>query len=385
MQIRSIDWDDRRLTLTWATGETSEFPHLWLRDNCPSAFHPQTGERSFDLLSVEAALKPATAVLNDDGVEIVWAGDGHISRYNAGWLAVRRPGLRRHDPADVTPETWDAGIAAHLPSAEASDLAGGGKVLAQWMESLLRYGIARVTNVSTDAEAGRHLAESIGFLRQTNFGTVFEVVSMPDPNNQAYTSDALPLHTDLPNQELAPGIQFLHCLANEAEGGGSSFVDGYRVAESVHEADPEAFRLLSTVEIPFRFHDRDYDIRSRSPVIVLDRDGRLAEVRFSPHMADTFDLPIEVMEPYYRAFRLFMEHTRDPSLMIATRLAAGEMIVFDNRRVLHGREAFRPNTGFRHLRGFYVDRGEFRSRLRVLRRKTAPMAEAASSGALAVA
>ena len=84
MQIRSIDWDDRRLTLTWATGETSEVPHLWLRDNCPSAFHPQTGERSFDLLSVEPALKPATVVPNVQGVEIVWAGDGHVSRYDAG-------------------------------------------------------------------------------------------------------------------------------------------------------------------------------------------------------------------------------------------------------------------------------------------------------------
>ncbi len=378
MQIRSIDWDDRRLTLTWATGETSEFPHLWLRDNCPSAFHPQTGERSFDLLSVESSLKPATVVPNVHGVEIVWAGDGHVSRYDAGWLAARRPGLRREDPADVTPVTWGAGITAHLPSASASDLAKGGETLALWMEALLRYGIVRVTDVSTDAEAGRHLAESIGFLRQTNFGTVFEVVSMPDPNNQAYTSDALPLHTDLPNQELAPGIQFLHCLANEAEGGGSRFVDGFRVAEAVRDADPDAFHLLSTVDIPFRFHDRDYDIRSRSPVVVLGHDGRLVEVRFSPHMADTFDLPIELVEPYYRAFRLFMERTRDPSLMIATRLMAGEMVVFDNRRVLHGREAFRPNTGFRHLRGFYVDHGEFRSRLRVLRRE-APAPESVAA------
>ena len=371
MQIQSIQWDDRRLTLTWASGGLSDFPHLWLRDNCPSAFHPQTGERSFDLLSVDPELKPARAVVVEDGVEIVWSGDGHVSRYSANWLAARGPGLRRVDPADATPVTWDAGIAADLPSATAADLAGGGDRLAAWMEALLQFGIARVTAVSTDPDAGRHLAESIGFLRQTNFGTVFEVVSMPDPNNQAYTSDALPLHTDLPNQELAPGIQFLHCLANEAEGGGSRFVDGFRVAESVRDADPDAFDLLSTVDIPFRFHDRDFDIRSRSPVIVLGRDGRLVEVRFSPHMADTFDLPEELIEPYYRAFRLFMARTRDPAVMIAMRLTVGEMIVFDNRRVLHGREAFRPSTGFRHLRGFYVDHGEFRSRLRVLRREAA--------------
>ncbi|WP_255006450.1 TauD/TfdA family dioxygenase [Roseovarius sp. M141] len=44
------------------------------------------------------------------------------------------------------------------------------------------------------------------------------------------------------------------------------------------------------------------------------------------------------------------------------------MVVFDNRRVLHGRDSFDPATGFRHLHGCYVDRGEFSSRLRMLAR-----------------
>jgi gamma-butyrobetaine dioxygenase len=40
--------------------------------------------------------------------------------------------------------------------------------------------------------------------------------------------------------------------------------------------------------------------------------------------------------------------------------------VFDNRRVMHGRDAFDSSSGMRHLRGCYVDRTEFQSRLRVL-------------------
>lgn len=63
-----------------------------------------------------------------------------------------------------------------------------------------------------------------------------------------------------------------------------------------------------------------------------------------------------------------MAMTRDPAYGIALKLAGGEMVVFDNRRVLHGREAFDPSTGFRHLHGCYVDRGEWDSRLRVLDR-----------------
>ncbi len=44
------------------------------------------------------------------------------------------------------------------------------------------------------------------------------------------------------------------------------------------------------------------------------------------------------------------------------------MVVFDNRRVLHGREAFDPASGYRRLLGCYVDRGEWDSRIRVLSR-----------------
>jgi gamma-butyrobetaine dioxygenase len=50
------------------------------------------------------------------------------------------------------------------------------------------------------------------------------------------------------------------------------------------------------------------------------------------------------------------------------RLRAGDMWVFDNRRVLHSRTKFDPSSGKRHLQGCYVDRDELMSRGRVLER-----------------
>ncbi|TIM34533.1 MAG: gamma-butyrobetaine hydroxylase, partial [Mesorhizobium sp.] len=216
--------------------------------------------------------------------------------------------------------------------------------------------------------AGRRAAERIGFLRQTNFGTMFEVVSMPKPNNLAYTPVALPLHTDLANQEVPPGYQFLHCIANEAEGGGSVFADGFAIVAALQAEDPEAYRLLCEVEIPYRFHDENYDLRGRFPVIVTRRDGEVTELRFNAHLVDVIDLPSDICAPFYAAYRKLMMMIRGSRFQIAYRLKAGEMAVFDNRRVLHGRQSFNPNTGRRHLRGCYVDRGEFQSRIRVLSR-----------------
>jgi gamma-butyrobetaine dioxygenase len=237
------------------------------------------------------------------------------------------------------------------------------------MQDTAEFGLTIINHLQDRTDAGVEIAELIGFLRATNFGSTFEVVNKPDPNNLAYTSVALPLHTDLPNQEVPPGYQFLHCLANEATGGGSLFADGFAMAEDLRAEDPDAFRLLCDVAIPFRFHDDSADIRVHRPVITLGSKGEVIEIRYNAHLAGIFDMPAEVMPAYYRAYRAYMAKTRDSKYRLTLKLKAGEMVVFDNRRILHGRDSFDPSTGFRHLHGCYVDRGEFFSRLRLLARK----------------
>ncbi len=354
------------LTVTWSDGTASAFPTIWLRDNCPSGLHPQTGERDFDLLSVPARPTLAAAALEEGALVLQWA-DGHRSRFPPGWLAARRL-VRAADPADLVPVLWPRGMAAgDLPRHGAADILTSDGALRDCIVDLLRHGLTLVDGVADDPAAGVALAERIGFLRRTNFGEVFEVQSKPDPNNLAYTAAALPLHTDLPNQEVPPGVQFLHCLANGAEGGGSVFADGFAMAEALRLEDTAAFERLAQVAIPFRFHDGETDIRARSPVIVRSQ-GVVREIRFNAHIAGVFDMPADQMQAYYDAYRAFMARTRDPGAQVTLRLRPGEMAVFDNRRILHGREPFDPTSGWRHLHGCYVDRGEVLSRLRVLAR-----------------
>ncbi|MZR13335.1 DUF971 domain-containing protein [Maritimibacter sp. DP07] len=358
------------LEIRWADGTVGAFPYIWLRDTDPAGFHPKTGERTFDLTTVPLDVRPREARVTPEALLVTWEGQVEPSRFDLDWIKTHRPGQRRHDPADIAPVAWRAELGgAGVPRHEADGIATSDTALARWLADTKRYGLSIVTGLADTTEAGLAVARRVGHLRETNFGLTFEVVSKPDPNNLAYTSDALPLHTDLTNQELPPGYQFLHCLANEARGGGSTFCDGVAVARDLRARDPEAFEVLSTVTVPFRFHDRHTDIRSRKTVIALDTRGEVSEICFNAHLADILDLDPGIMTPFYRAYRLLMEMTRDPAYGIALRLGAGEMVVFDNRRVLHGREAFDPATGFRHLHGCYVDRGEWDSRIRVLARE----------------
>lgn len=368
MTLAKLCADTAVVQLTFDDGATGTFPYLWLRDNDPAGFHPDTKERTADLTAIPLDIAVTDVAVLGSDLDLTWA-DGVETRYALDWLAAHRPGHRMADPARSGVTTWRADMVADaVPRLAAADVLASDDALRDWLLATQRSGLSIITGLPDDREAGIDVAKRIGFLRETNFGLTFEVKSKPNPNNLAYTPIALPLHTDLTNQELPPGFQFLHCLANDATGGGSLFSDGFAVAEDLRVQDPEAFDLLSTVSVPFRFHDDDYDIRSRKKVITLDEDGALKEICFNAHIASILDIAPDLMPQYYRAYRTFMQMSRDPAYLVTFKLQAGEMVVFDNRRVLHGREAFDPNTGYRHLRGCYVDRGEFESRLRVLSR-----------------
>jgi gamma-butyrobetaine dioxygenase len=370
MKLANLEVRADALHAIWADGAPATYPTLWLRDNCPSAFHPQTEERVLDLLALDAEPVLLNAETGGETLILHYA-DGHVSHMPLRLLAAHRPGRPAPDPAAIPPRLWRADLTpAGVPRFAAPRIMTDATVLRDWLQQTAATGLSLVDRLEDRIDAGVDVACKIGFLRETNFGMTFEVVSKPDPNNLAYTAVTLPLHTDLPNQEVPPGFQFLHCLANEAEGGGSLFADGFALAEDLRADDPEAFRLLSEIAIPFRFHDADADIRTHAPVITLGRDGTVSEIRWNAHIAATFDMPADVLPAYYRAYRTFMAMTRDPAYQLSFKLKAGEMIVFDNRRVLHGRAAFNPATGFRHLHGCYVDRGEFNSRLRLLARQT---------------
>lgn len=365
----SVKARETGLAVTFPSGETISYPWLWLKDSAPSSFHPQTEERVFDLTSVEPSLRPLRVEAEENCVKIFWSDDVPADELPRAFFDAHKPGRRRGDPADIAPTLWDGSISFDaIPRQGARDILKSDKALLAWLEATAAHGLSIVEGLADDPEAGRQVAERIAFLRQTNFGTTFEVVSMPNPNNLAYTPVALPLHTDLANQEVPPGYQCLHCIANGAEGGGSTFADGFAVAAALKAEDPEAYRLLCEVDIPFRFHDRDYDIRGRFPAIVTDRRGAVTELRFNAHLVDIIDLPSDLALPFYAAYRKLMGMIRADRFRISYRLKAGEMAVFDNRRVLHGRQSFDPNTGRRHLRGCYVDRGEFLSRIRILSR-----------------
>ncbi|WP_282234748.1 TauD/TfdA family dioxygenase [Salinicola endophyticus] len=362
----------RRVVLSWADGSHGEFPQRWLRDHCACSAcrHPLTRERLYSLLddplwtTLDTHDALAEQEVAADCLSLTWA-DGHRSRFDAGWLHQRRPG-QALDTLLPRAAPWQLDFSPHHVShAEFSDSQAGRQ---RWIEALLRDGLVLLDDGPRELETVSRIAEQIGPQRATNFGARFDVRSVPNPNNAAYTAIGLALHTDLPNWRQPPDIQLLYCLENDAEGGESSFTDGFAAARELRERDPQAFRLLSETPIDFRFQDDGHDIAVRQPVIDLDSDGEPCEIRFNNWIRDTLSLPLAQIDAWYDAYHAFWQVLREPQRRVELTLAPGQMVAFDNRRVLHGRNAFDPNTGKRHLQGTYLDLDMLQSHLRVLTR-----------------
>ena len=354
------------LELTLPGGQTGYFNYWWLRDNCPSSFDPETRERVFDIFHHATTPRPASAVIEGEALVIDWADEGHVSRYPLAMLAAYAQGAPRPDPADLPRRPWFADHYPTLTRVSHPKLLTSAEERRRWMEALLIEGVAIVTDMPDSDAALTETAELIGTIRPSFFGAYFDVRTHIKPTNLAYTAKALELHTDVPSEELAPGIQFLHCRANSVQGGLNLFLDGTAVANDLRLADPEAFRLLAETEIPFYKEHDDIDMRARQRVIELDRHGNVAGLTISQHMADIFDLPQTELDAFYPAFVKFGRMLQDLKYVMRFTLKAGECITFDNHRIVHGREAYSATSGDRYLRGTYTDRGELRGKYRAL-------------------
>ncbi len=368
--------------LTWADGRQGRFSFLWLRDNCgcPECKHPQTLERIFDILSVPEDLEAAAEIDAEGLLALRWShdghlGEGHVSRYPGAWLLQHREETAEGAPeqaagAPPPPRLWGRGLAA-VPAFDYETVMGSESGLAGWLTALAETGLTVLTGAGTAAGTVARAAERVAYVRETNFGAVFDVISKPDPNSNAYTAIALKCHSDLPNWLTPPGVQFFHCLANEARGGDSIYVDGYAACETLRDEAPEAFELLSREPVTFRFRDDRDELAVRAPVVTLDAEGRPAILRFNFAIMDVAPGGLDRQKAFYAAYRKLAAIVRRPELELRLRLRPGDIAVVDNHRVLHGRDAFDPASGERRLQGCYVDREALFSRLAVLQRSAA--------------
>lgn len=365
----SINAEQRKLTVRWPSGISHTFHYVWLRHNarCPDGM-PNDTQVKIDLLPDDPeSLVVESFEIKNDTLDIRWA-DGQIetthnlptllgSAYDSATRRQRKP----------TPVLWHAGNTEEIPVYLFSDLNNLETTL-QIALSVRDFGIARLKGVPLAPGTVATVAKYFGSVHLNNYGRVFDVRTGTNLTLGSNTGKYLGPHTDESYRHCAPGITLFHCLAASLDDGGETIlVDGFKAAEVLKESDPASFDILCRVPVFFQRRALpEEDMQSHRRIIALDIDGDVEGIRFTDRTIPPQNLPEELMEPIYKAIKAFWNIVNSEELKFACLMGPGDLHLFDNQRVLHGRTAFDPTAGVRHLQQCSVNRDEFHNTLRTL-------------------
>ena len=372
---RHISSTPRSLVIEWGDGQVNEFLSIWLRDNCPADRDASNGQRLVDITELPPDPRIHSATLRSGAVLVRWEDAVEAASFDLSWLERHSSGSASHRSVESETRTWleGASLSGERDFAWSTlpDLRASPAHRLAWLGRLLQDGIAFMRGLPADADTIFDAVAPIGHLLETNYGKVFDVRSVPQPENLAYSDLGLGLHTDNPYREPVPGFQALHVIAASADGGESLFADGFAIAEHLRSGEPDAFKLLTQTAVPFRYSSKDCELYAERPLIQLSCEGAVVAVHYNSRSISPMRLPATQMGPFYASYRIFAAMLHDPRFQLRLRLRDGDLVAFDNRRILHGRTSFSSARFLRHLRGCYLTRDSVYSEAALLRRKLA--------------
>lgn len=371
--LRAMRGEGDRIALDFDGGKVAWLSTRWLRLACECEICGDTasGKRWLTPGDVPMGIRPASIDASPYAVTVTWE-DGHVSRYEARFLANHAGGGQ--GAARFQPELWSRDLGARLGRFAFDAVVEDDEMLFHSLRSLRDHGIAMLTGVPAETEATARVAGRYGPIRETSYGKVFDLISRPDARVAGETARAQIPHTDEPFRYSPPGFIFFHAIKTGAGTGGTSLmVDGFHVAELMRANTPSLFDLLTRHGVTFhREHAGEVFFSTEAHVISLDAAGQVTGIRYNdrclaPQTAfeDEIDGLIEALAELTRLIC-------DPQNQFQHQLQPGEVLVFDNQRVMHGRSAFDPTLAVRHLRSCNIDRDGVHSAFRTLARRFAP-------------
>lgn len=342
-------------------------PH-WLRFNCLLIKDKDAGQRHINAETVPFDLSIKSAKVLDNNILIKWH-DG--SNQKDSMLTI--PFLINHYPE----ETYDKGYKSsskpqYFDFSKFHDSNGNrnDSEILKWMTGMADFGVTILQNVGTKENTVRGVAELIAPVSKNLYGEEFDVKVEKNVTNIAYLDGPLTMHQDLPYYESPPGLQLLHCIKFDKEivGGESLLLDAFTVAEDFKKEHPKHFKNLTTIPANFQYliigkQKQEVMITSK-PHISVNHLGQINGIAWSTAQEGPLkNLSEDKIKAYYESYLTFSRFLKASPHLMTFRLEPGEVLIFNNRRMMHGRNGFSSMMGTRHFQGCYVNIDEFKSEL----------------------
>jgi Taurine catabolism dioxygenase TauD, TfdA family len=345
----------------------------------------------------------------------------HVTHYSWSWLKRCRYDRKERELGTIQPLLQSE---SSLTGLEYGEVMESEAACFELLDAVFQQGAAIVRGAppGDPRDEGNHDAKTVACLGKRLsggrlshghlYGDTFHVRSVPDAINLAYTSTPLPPHQDLAYYQSPPGLQLLHCVSNQVESGGeSTLIDAIAAAEQLRQWMPDKFDVLTRCCATFLKQRETADMVFRGPHIQAipsalsasksgDRSAAVPEVvavRWAPPFQGPVLIDPAILNDYWTAYMclermldnsipadLYMQscgvtHDEEKNLIAYShrhtwerRLKEGEILVFNNQRILHGRRGFQlaandtASTNGRHFIGCYTNMEDTLSHYRLL-------------------
>ncbi|KAJ5463829.1 hypothetical protein N7475_008773 [Penicillium sp. IBT 31633x] len=377
---------EEELYLQISDQKTIKLPYTYLRDlcQCGSCKDEHSKQRSFRTSDIPKDIAPSQVNWNGTKLSITWATDilgskpAHESTWDRDFL--EKPIFnthRQHQSAECKQTIWGrAEMEKSQHWVSYKDYTTDEFKFAAAMRQLQRQGLIFVKDIPDSRLMVEKIATRMGPLRNTFYGSTFDVRTVPEATNVAYTNKFLGFHMDLMYMNEPPGYQLLHCLENSCSGGESMFGDTFLAAKIMKSRYPEEFDLLCEQRLGYEYrHECNIYYNERS---VFEHDPQtqdLRHVNYSPPFQsplptlDGKDHDAGLINKLRDSLAKFTSIIDNKDHIFELKLNPGECVIFDNRRILHARRQFNSSKGSRWLAGAYVDTDALLSRFAVCKRQ----------------
>lgn len=193
----------------------------------------------------------------------------------------------------------------------------------------------------------------LGKLLEWEFGEVNDLVAHDEPRNYLYTNRAVPFHWDGAFISRAPHYIVFHCdlAPGTGAGGETLFCDTTRVLD---RASGERRKLWEEIVITYTTEKIvHYGGTITSPIITNHPSKQTRVLRYAEPVVDLNPVKLLIQGIADQEQAEFIDdmaiRLRDESCCYAHQWLAGDVVIADNYTLLHGREAFRPDS-LRHIR-----------------------------------
>ena len=347
-------------------GDETTLSWRWVRDHGEddASFDPATKQRRVYAIGAEPIAPATSAELTMvDGLPVVALTWPETPEHT--WISQQTiANLVAPAPTAPSPQIWHRSEHATPTKGDVAQVMTDDDALGAWVSDIARFGYGLLGGFTGGHDEVAALADRIGYVSTTIFGSTWDLASdIGDHEDTAYTQSFLAPHTDGTYSHQAPGLQMFCCIERDGTGGESVVVDGFAIAETLRSNYPDDFEVLTRVSVPGHYIEPGVELRTSRPAIRLDAHGNVMQISMNNYDRSPMLLPPDEMDAFYRSYGRLHDLANDRSRWQSYRLEPGDVLINDNWRVLHGREAY---TGARRFIGCYLNHEDLESRTRTL-------------------